>query len=328
MNNLIISTVGTSLLTNRIDRANPQEKYWYNQLRDSANQNQQSISSELKKICDKLKERAYDLLIDYDNQNQIEKLRAASAELNGIYGFYNNNIQLGQRDIHWLIATDTYQGQLTAEVIKDFLKYKDLTIDFYSPINLSTENSQKFSEGIDNLINWLESFLPEYQNYHVCFNLVGGFKVLQGYLDILGMFYADEIIYVFEGSGSPIIKIPRLPIKIDDSQIKSQLAKFALMEQGQCFTLNQLPGIYESLLKQARPNLRRLWAKYDVPYVIGEEVIDTKRTLCETSLIICSWCLIVLFFPFSLFVTLKIVQEYERAVILRLGRILPGTLIH
>jgi erythrocyte band 7 integral membrane protein len=77
----------------------------------------------------------------------------------------------------------------------------------------------------------------------------------------------------------------------------------------------------ESLLKQARPNLRRLWAKYDVPYIIGEEVFDIKQTLCETTLLICSWCLIVLFFPFSLFVILKIVQEYERAVIFRLGRL-------
>jgi erythrocyte band 7 integral membrane protein len=77
----------------------------------------------------------------------------------------------------------------------------------------------------------------------------------------------------------------------------------------------------ETLLKQTRPNLRRLWAKYDVPFVIGEEILDIKHTLCETTLIICSWCLIVLFFPFSLFVIIKIVQEYERAVIFRLGRL-------
>ena len=73
--------------------------------------------------------------------------------------------------------------------------------------------------------------------------------------------------------------------------------------------------------KLARPNLRRLWAKYDVPYVIGEEVFDTKRTFCETILLGCSWFLLVLFFPFSLFLTLKIVQEYERVVIFRLGRL-------
>ena len=73
--------------------------------------------------------------------------------------------------------------------------------------------------------------------------------------------------------------------------------------------------------KLPRPNLRRLWAKYDVPYVIGEEVFETKRTICETILVVCSWFLLILFFPFSLFLTLKIVQEYERVVIFRLGRL-------
>ena len=77
----------------------------------------------------------------------------------------------------------------------------------------------------------------------------------------------------------------------------------------------------EEASKQPQPNLRRLWAKYDVPYIIGEEVFHTEYTVCETTLIVFSWFLLVLFFPFSLFLTLKIVQEYERAVIFRLGRL-------
>ncbi|CAF3182847.1 unnamed protein product [Rotaria sp. Silwood2] len=77
----------------------------------------------------------------------------------------------------------------------------------------------------------------------------------------------------------------------------------------------------EILLKANRPNLRRLWDKYDVPYIIGEEVFHENRTLCELILIICSWCILVLFFPFSLFLTLKVIQEYERAVVFRLGRL-------
>ncbi|XP_048778784.2 mechanosensory protein 2-like isoform X8 [Ostrea edulis] len=37
-----------------------------------------------------------------------------------------------------------------------------------------------------------------------------------------------------------------------------------------------------------------------------------------------SYILVALFFPFSLCLTIKVVQEYERAVIFRLGRVLPG----
>ncbi|CAF3113014.1 unnamed protein product [Rotaria socialis] len=77
----------------------------------------------------------------------------------------------------------------------------------------------------------------------------------------------------------------------------------------------------ESALRFARPNLRHLWAKYDVPYIIGEDVSAPNHTLCELLLILCSWCLVVLFFPFSIAIILKIVQEYERAVIFRLGRL-------
>ena len=77
----------------------------------------------------------------------------------------------------------------------------------------------------------------------------------------------------------------------------------------------------ETLLRSNRPNLRRLWAKYDVPYVIGEEALVIHQTLCERLLILCSWFLLILFFPFSLPLTLKIIQEYERAVIFRLGRL-------
>jgi hypothetical protein len=75
------------------------------------------------------------------------------------------------------------------------------------------------------------------------------------------------------------------------------------------------------LSRSLQPNLRRLWAKYDVPYIIGEEIIDNNPTLCERLLIVCSWCLLILFFPFSLCLTLKVIQEYERVVIFRLGRL-------
>ncbi|CAF5142519.1 unnamed protein product, partial [Rotaria sp. Silwood1] len=61
--------------------------------------------------------------------------------------------------------------------------------------------------------------------------------------------------------------------------------------------------------------------KYDVPYIIGEEILYSNRTICELILLICSWWIFVLFFPFSLFLTLKVVQEYERAVVFRLGRL-------
>ncbi|XP_043286389.1 band 7 protein AGAP004871 [Venturia canescens] len=60
--------------------------------------------------------------------------------------------------------------------------------------------------------------------------------------------------------------------------------------------------------------------------IIGAE--DSKdnegTTTCGNILVFLSWLIVVLTMPFSLFVCFKVVQEYERAVIFRLGRLLSG----
>ncbi|PVD22432.1 hypothetical protein C0Q70_18244 [Pomacea canaliculata] len=46
--------------------------------------------------------------------------------------------------------------------------------------------------------------------------------------------------------------------------------------------------------------------------------------ICSSLLTAGSYLMVILFFPFSLFICIKVVQEYERAVIFRLGRLLSG----
>ena len=46
--------------------------------------------------------------------------------------------------------------------------------------------------------------------------------------------------------------------------------------------------------------------------------------LCAFSLTILSYILIAVTLPFSLFFSIKVVQEYERAVMFRLGRLVAG----
>jgi hypothetical protein len=45
---------------------------------------------------------------------------------------------------------------------------------------------------------------------------------------------------------------------------------------------------------------------------------------CGWALIALSWLMVILTVPFSLFLCIKVVQEYERAVIFRLGRLVAG----
>ncbi|XP_073839825.1 band 7 protein AGAP004871-like isoform X2 [Musca autumnalis] len=56
----------------------------------------------------------------------------------------------------------------------------------------------------------------------------------------------------------------------------------------------------------------------------SEEDIGDKSSTCGTLLIVLSVALVILTLPFSLFVCFKVVQEYERAVIFRLGRLMQG----
>jgi len=55
-----------------------------------------------------------------------------------------------------------------------------------------------------------------------------------------------------------------------------------------------------------------------------QSVNDAQSSFCGWVLTILSYVLIGLTVPFSLCLCLKVVQEYERAVIFRLGRLLPG----
>lgn len=62
----------------------------------------------------------------------------------------------------------------------------------------------------------------------------------------------------------------------------------------------------------------------DRGYDFGDNIGPQGSGCCAIILTLLSYILVILFFPFSLCATIKVVQEYERAVIFRLGRLLPG----
>ncbi|ACK73895.1 CRISPR-associated protein, APE2256 family (plasmid) [Gloeothece citriformis PCC 7424] len=241
---VIISTVGTSLLTNQINRET--ERDWFKQLSNHANLTWDNLPNSVKEIIEELKFRASEQL----KQNNLKKIRQASAELNGVFGIYDNDLTTGKVDLHYLIATDTAQGQATAEIVQAFLLQRGLSVNIYTPSGLSTANTSAFSEGIDQLIVWLrEEIVKNYRGgYKIYFNLVGGFKSLQGYLNTLAMFYADAIAYIFEGENSELITIPRLPISIDHSVIEIYKVPLALMSNGAELSVSEVGGIPESLV--------------------------------------------------------------------------------
>ncbi|CAF0704700.1 unnamed protein product [Brachionus calyciflorus] len=85
------------------------------------------------------------------------------------------------------------------------------------------------------------------------------------------------------------------------------------------------PKDFKQVNSQRRSSVLRRWAQHtDIPYIIGAQISEENHGLCGRILLSLSWLLIVLLFPFSLLATIKVVQEYERAVIFRLGRLVKG----
>lgn len=241
----VVSTVGTSLLTKQINPKNEEERTWGQQLRDHANATDAEMPDSVRTIVSILQVRARNALMT----SSILEIRRSSAELNGIYGLYQNDLHQGQHDSHFLIATDTFQGRTTAAVVEAFLQSHCLPVSCYIPPSLSTANSQSFSAGIDDLIVWMQKTIKPLRHTHrVYFNLVGSFKSLQGYLNTIGMFYADAILYIFEGQGSELITIPRLPIEIDTTLLAPHVTTLALMDAGVGMETDQVLGIPEAMV--------------------------------------------------------------------------------
>ncbi|MFN6540310.1 MAG: putative CRISPR-associated protein [Nostoc sp. EkiNYC01] len=236
MHRLVISTIGTSLLTNQVkERIDPKD--WNSRLNETANYTHEYIEEyekDVLKIILKLKERAEKQL--FDDETDITEIRNISAELNGIYGLYDENLKLGISDTHILIATDTAQAEIAAKVIESFLKGQGInnTIPLIQP-ELSLASTTVFTESMAKLIPVMQETIQKYKDeqHQICFNLVGGFKALQGYFNTIGMFYADEIIYVFEGANNQVIKIPKLPISIDIERVEQYKVQLAMMAVGE-----------------------------------------------------------------------------------------------
>ena len=244
MKKLIISTVGTSLLTRTPD-ITKEEQFL---LITYANCREEESSDEIHALVSRLQHKALEQL----ESRSILEIRKASAELNGLIGLNDGKMPSDQRDMHILVATDTVQGRATANTVKKYLHKCGCLAMVTIPKNLSTQDECHFSEGIKELLIWCDEVIPKYKEdgYEIVFNLTGGFKSLQGYMNTIGMFYADRMVYIFESPESKLIVIPRLPVKLDTDVFRKNITDVLLLAAGQEFKAELFPDIAESLLDQ------------------------------------------------------------------------------
>lgn len=252
---LVVSTAGTSLLTRQA------EKYERQILTCHANDRHDECPENVVTLVKGLRERALVQLKSSD----VGEIRKASAELNGLIGINGGQLPSGNEDMHFLIATDTLQGKATAGSVASFLRENcGCSVEVFSPPGLSTRDGSHFSEGIKNLLKWCEETIDGYRSagYEIVFNLTGGFKSLQGYLNTIGMFYADRMVYIFESPASELIEIPRLPVTIDLACFKAYSSDLALLAAGRLYRTEDFPRLPEALLDSIDGNvILSLWGE-------------------------------------------------------------------
>ncbi len=142
--------------------------------------------------------------------------RRASAELNGILTLCDTEPPEAQ-DHHILICTDTWLGEQTGQIVEAWLRaHGHPSVELRRQQDLQTANLEYFQSALSDLVHWLGTTIDDYRGnrYRVLFNLTGGFKSVQGFLQTLGNLYADETLYIFESSSS-LLRIPRLPVRLD-----------------------------------------------------------------------------------------------------------------
>lgn len=238
---LIVTTCGISLLTNILER----ERHGW--LYSLANAGEQELQPADREAVRQLVERASEALAAADAQGA----RKLSAELNVIVGLYGAHWPAAAKsDIHYLLHTDTFPGKRAAEILADWLRRWSTTVELHKVDALTVRNTDELHWGVSELVEWCARVVRPYreQQYHVIFNLTGGFKAVHGILNTLGMIYADEIVYIFEGQ-SELVRISRLPVRLDaEETIRRHLRAFRRMAIGMDIAPEEAAGIPEALV--------------------------------------------------------------------------------
>jgi putative CRISPR-associated protein (TIGR02619 family) len=202
----ILSPVGTSLLTNNAGDA---ERKLLNRNSNAGTPDAIApgdaaiLAARIESVRQRL------LYASLDEASQM------SAEINGIVKIYDGQLNT-KGDHHCLLCTDTWLGAATADMVAAYLQSKGLTVEVRRQRDLQTTDFEGFQSALSEIAAWCAETVNGYRdaNYRVVFNLTGGFKGVQGFLQTLALFYADEAVYVFEQSAD-LMRIPRLPIRMD-----------------------------------------------------------------------------------------------------------------
>ncbi|MDP2811900.1 MAG: hypothetical protein Q8O34_17310 [Rhodocyclaceae bacterium] len=234
---LILSTCGTSLLTYR---ATDDERASIT--RHANARRPEDIPADARASLEAIIARARDAM----RTSTLPDRACRSAEFNGLHCFYEGRFA-PPPDLHWLIATDTWLGQQTAEILRETLEALGQKTQVRRIPDLRTADIDEFRLAMAELVRLCTQEIRP-MGLTVIFNLTGGFKSVQGFMQALGMLYADETVYVFEGS-SRLLRLPHLPLKLDaEETVRNSIRLFQRMAVGLPVSAEDARGILDVFL--------------------------------------------------------------------------------
>lgn len=181
----------------------------------------------------------------------IKEVSCASAELNAWLHIYDYNTDAARKDNHYFIHTDTYLGKRAAEVVRDWLTGRGVEkCSLYSASDLNARDTSEFHWGMAELLKHCQQSFAPYRNdpnVRLIISPVGGFKAVQAYMTVFGMLYADEVVYIYEGS-SGLIRIPRLPLRLDVETLDAHHAVLRRMDVGAKVGADEVKELPEILI--------------------------------------------------------------------------------
>ncbi|MCA9530201.1 MAG: putative CRISPR-associated protein [Myxococcales bacterium] len=233
---LLLSTCGTSLLTNRVD---DEARRWLTNIANEATLDAEDAA----RLEAHTRERAAALA-----KAPAEERRALSAELNGIAAALER--WPSRRVQHVLVHTDTAVGRAAYEAVRHGLESDGAQVMPLTAPGLRTDDVGSYRAALSELTRLVETLVPGYaeRGWTVVFNLTGGFKSINAYLQALGMFYADSCVFLFEGAPD-LMEIPRLPVELlDKGAVGDNLTLFRRLAAGYAVTPQEAAGVPDSLL--------------------------------------------------------------------------------
>ncbi len=229
---LLVSTCGTSLLTNG---ANEDDRAWLTMIANDT----EVAAARLTPIVEKRRQSL--------KAADIPTQRKMSAELNGI-GAVRDRYKPRQL-FHLLVHTDTALGKASANLVQEALGNNT---SLESAGGLRTNDFASFRAALADLTKQLDDLVRSYreQGWFVVFNLTGGFKSLNGYLQTLAMISADRCVFLFEGAPE-LMEIPRLPVRLAEiDELRKHVTLFRRLAVGYTVGPKEAMGAPDSLLME------------------------------------------------------------------------------